>query len=98
MKELSKIGQKTLQLIVKELTNVAFEAFEWSVEKWAEKAKVHYTTINRLINSKTRFVRLETVVRLANAVHMDIVTHESGTVELRSTVTHKMQLKKEKVA
>jgi hypothetical protein len=95
-REQSPIARKTIRLIVNECKQVAFEAFQWDMEKWAAKAGVHCQTIYRLLREETRFPSFETVIRLANAVHIDIVTQEGGSVALRIQGTKRKTLLKSK--
>jgi predicted transcriptional regulator len=82
-RKVSRIGKRTLQLVMREMEACAFEAMEWNVYTWAEKAGVSYSAVYRLLNGTTRFPQFETIVRLASALHTDIVPMESGSVELR---------------
>jgi predicted transcriptional regulator len=80
----SRISKRVLDVALKELKHVAFESFEWNTVNWAKKAGVSDTTAYNLISGRTRFPRFETVVKMAHAVHVDLVTAERGSVELRA--------------
>ena len=74
---------RTMTLVMRELCDCA-QALEWSIAKWAAMAGVHQNTIHRLkAGDYNRGPALDTMVRVAHALHIDLVTAEGGSVELR---------------
>lgn len=82
-REPSKISTLVLKVALKEMKEVAFVAYKLTMQKWAKKAGVSDQTVYNLLNGTTRFPWFQTVVLLAHAVHLDLVTAEAGVVQLR---------------
>ena len=80
----SRIGKKALTYTVRELKTIAFESFEWGVVGWSKRAGISNPTLYNLLSGRTRFPRYETIVKLAHAVHVDLVPMEAGSIELRA--------------
>lgn len=74
---------RLLRITVKEMKTIVGETFEWTVPQWAKRAGVSDQTAYNLLRGKTRFPRWETIVKMANACELDLITADKGVAELR---------------
>ena len=61
-----------LDAIVQEVYLIVTNLHGWSVEKWAEKAGLNFSTVYKLLNRTTRFPMYRTVYLLAKCAGCEV--------------------------